>query len=141
MKITKEMYTETAHRLNGHPGRCKFLHGHSYLWQVTLKGDHLANGMLLDFSDLKRAMMEVIDPFDHALILEGELGDGPESKLHHALLTSGLSERVIITPYRPTAENMSEAVRSILQGRFPDFKVTVRLYETATSFAEAGPVE
>jgi 6-pyruvoyltetrahydropterin/6-carboxytetrahydropterin synthase len=136
MKVTKTMYTETAHRLHGHPGRCRFLHGHSYNWQVTLEGDHLANGMLLDFSDLKRIMTQIIDPFDHAVVLQA--GNEFDEDLIAIFIAHGMSDRVIEVPYRPTAENMSEVVRDQLQQQYPDFKVTVRLYETTTSFAEVG---
>ena len=134
MKVTKEMYTETAHRLDGHPGRCKNVHGHSYRWCVTLEGDHLANGMLLDFSDLKKAMTEVIDPFDHALVLQS--GNEIDEDLIAVLIKHGMDARIMEVPWRPTAENMALVVSGILQGKFPDFAVTVRVYETVTSHAE-----
>lgn len=135
MKVTKQMRTETSHRLDGHPGRCKYFHGHSYLWAVTLEGDELVDGMLTDFSDLKRAMMEIIDPFDHALVLEGT--SDVEDEIVGSLGSYKLGERVIVVNYRPTAENMAQAVANDLKERFyPRFTVTVKLWETATSYAE-----
>jgi 6-pyruvoyltetrahydropterin/6-carboxytetrahydropterin synthase len=135
-KITKEMMTETAHRLNGHPGRCQFLHGHSYRWQVSLEGELGSDGMVADFSTLKQAMVAEIDKFDHALVLEGGLGDSIEAGLHWALIQAGLGERVVIVPYRPTAENMAKDVAHKIKLRYPEHAVTVCLWETVTSCAE-----
>lgn len=136
MKVTKQMWTETAHRLPRHPGRCRFLHGHSYLWEVTLEGDELGpNGMLLDFSELKAAMTAVIDPFDHALILQ--TGEKEGMIVLSALSAFGLAERVVFVNYPPTAENMAAAVANTLKEQFfPGFTVTVKLWETRTSYAE-----
>lgn len=136
VKITKTMYTETAHRLNGHPGRCKFLHGHSYKWEVSLDGPVGEDGMLTDFSILKQVMMTVIDPFDHAIVLEGQLGESIESRIHSTLIAFGAEERVVVVPYRPTAENMSLDIAQKIAKLYPEFTVTVKLWETTTSFAE-----
>lgn len=137
--VTKEMRTETAHRLNGHPGRCQYLHGHSYRWQVTLQaGEPAENGMLVDFSQLKARMVDVIDPFDHALVLENIPGreETVEQAVLEALQVFGIAERVLWVPYRPTAENMAKAVCTQLKAFFPQFQVTVRVHETSTSWAE-----
>jgi len=133
MKITKEMYTETAHCLDGHPGRCRFIHGHSYKWAVTLEGEALVHGMLIDFSDLKKIMSTVIDPFDHALVLE--YGGGFESDLYDLLKKHNLADRTMLVNYRPTAENMAKSVANELQTLLPNFKVTVQVWETTTSCA------
>lgn len=134
MQVTKEMYTETAHRLDGHPGRCRFLHGHSYKWAVTLTSDKLVHGMIIDFSDLKKAMMDVIDPFDHALVLE--TGCEAEEELYTLLKKHNLADRTMLVPYRPTAENMASAVANRLKlVYFPNCEVTVRVWETTTSNA------
>lgn len=141
VKVTKLMRTETAHRLDGHPGRCKFPHGHSYLWEVTLEKEQIGDdGMLVDFSDLKKAMVTVIDPFDHAFVLwaYGESAPAIDQDLALLLTQIGLSERVIKVDYRPTAENMAAVVAKDLKANFgPEFRVHVKLWETATSFAEA----
>lgn len=135
MKVTKQMRTETAHRLAGHPGRCQFIHGHSYLWEVSLEGDNLKHGMLVDFSELKDAMLATIDPFDHALILDET--DEPGRRVARVLEQEGFAGRVWVVPYRPTAENMAKLVADQIQMFFPQFKVSVKLWETATSYAEA----
>lgn len=131
-KVTKVMRTETAHRLAGHPGRCKFIHGHSYKWEVTLKGKIQSDGILVDFSQLKKIMTQVIDPFDHSLVLE------ENDYILPILITGGITERVMAVHYRPTAENMAHHVACCIDHCFEgQFKVTVKLWETETSFAEA----
>lgn len=138
MKVTKQMRTETAHRLPGHPGRCQYIHGHSYLWEVTLEGEELANGMLTDFSDLKHAMTAIIDPFDHALVLQHSNPPNAEDAVMQALQVFGIADRVMFVNYRPTAENMAQAIANELKEQFyPQFTVYVKLWETTTSYAEA----
>lgn len=137
--VTKEMWTETAHRLPDHPGRCRFIHGHSYRWQVTLESiDVNPDGMIIDFARLKEAMSEVIDPFDHALVLQKLIGAKTtvEQEVLETLRVFGIAERVIWVPYRPTAENMAQNVCQALKKTFPQYRIIVRVHETATSWAQ-----
>lgn len=142
-KITKRMHTETAHRLEGHPGRCQFIHGHSYLWEVSLESSQLTlGGMVEDFSRLKQVMEQVIDVnFDHALVLNQ---DDPL----YAYLFNRKREvamdcddedpfgRLHPFPGRPTAENFCLFVHNEIQKNYPSCRVSVRCWETATSYAE-----
>src|SRR5574343_380335 len=72
--ITKQYRAEIAHRLPDHPGRCRFIHGHSYLFEIEVArmsethavGEH---GMVMDFSILKTLIDDVIQPLDHSLVL------------------------------------------------------------------------
>ena len=76
IRITKHFDFETAHALHGYDGKCKNIHGHSYQLYVTIIGqpiqdsNHVKNGMVLDFGDLKSIVKtEVVDVFDHATVL------------------------------------------------------------------------
>ena len=76
IRITKEFNFETGHALHGYDGLCKNVHGHSYKLSVTIKGQpindpsHVKNGMVIDFSDLKKIVREeIVYPFDHATVL------------------------------------------------------------------------
>ena len=59
LRITKEFRFEGAHALPGYDGRCRNIHGHSYLMYVTVKGEPLngtsspKEGMVVDFKELK----------------------------------------------------------------------------------------
>lgn len=149
--VTKQMRTETGHRLMDYDGRCSHLHGHSYLWEVTASASALSpNGMIVDFKDLKEAMMAVIDPLDHALILRDDdpmlpaLGTPSERKVKlrdWLMATNGDSPRLFLWKENPTAENMAAWAAKWLQGHLDGkqdiIEVTsVKVWETATSFAE-----
>ena len=134
--VTKQMRTETGHRLMDYDGRCAHLHGHSYLWEVTATAPELsANSMIIDFKDLKRAMKYVLDPFDHAMILHHR--DTILPVLQTFLATNGHAQRVFALLFNPTAENFAAHAAKNIQGLLPDITVTsVRVWETATSYAE-----
>lgn len=57
---------EAAHHLPWHTGKCRGLHGHSYRLDVTVSGPLDANGVVVDFDDL-RATVErtVVGVWDH----------------------------------------------------------------------------
>lgn len=142
IRITKEFCFECAHSLFGYDGKCSRIHGHSYKLFVTIKGesqdvsDSPKDGMLVDFSDLKRFVNEVvIDKFDHALVLSE--GTPLSAEL------AGTYDNVILLPFRPTTENLLAHFASLLkEGMKKDPKFahstlfSLRLLETATSFAE-----
>ncbi len=57
-----------AHFLKNYRGKCENLHGHNWDVEVTVKGMDLKNGILMDFTDLKKALNEILDRFDHKLL-------------------------------------------------------------------------
>lgn len=58
-----------AHRLFGYNGPCEELHGHNYRVEVAYQGDALDEfGMLVDFTDVKRAFNLVLDTLDHTYL-------------------------------------------------------------------------
>lgn len=76
MKITARYEFASAHRLHDPAlppgendrlyGSCARLHGHTYRLEVTLAGDRLSHGMLIDFNVIDGLVREhVIDRFDH----------------------------------------------------------------------------
>ncbi len=60
---------DAAHRLPWYEGKCRNLHGHTYRLEVAVGGPIGANGMVLDFADLKRVVRrEIIDRYDHTYL-------------------------------------------------------------------------
>lgn len=59
-----------GHRLQNHAGRCRHLHGHNYSVTVKYYGIVNEDGFVIDFSKLKAAVRGVLDPFDHAFVIE-----------------------------------------------------------------------
>jgi len=67
--IFKDFTFAAAHAIRGHTRGCQNLHGHNYRVRVHLAAGELdALGMVLDFSDLKAMMQEIVGPFDHRVI-------------------------------------------------------------------------
>ena len=140
IRLTKEFSFEAAHALDGYDGPCREIHGHSYRLFVTVKGcpaDDDTNpkcGMVMDFAVLKGIVNEeVVSRFDHALVLR-------ETPENHAALEAmrGTYTKIIVTPYQPTCENMVEDFARAIAAELPAGVelFSVKLHETATSFAE-----
>lgn len=69
--IFKDFTFSAAHSIRGHTRGCENLHGHNYRVRVHLRAHQLDElGMVLDFSDLKAIMQEILGPFDHHVINE-----------------------------------------------------------------------
>jgi len=70
VRVRRRFEFESAHLLPNHPGKCRNLHGHSYVLDVTV--DRVVDsqsGMAIDFADMKMIVKaEVIDILDHKYI-------------------------------------------------------------------------
>lgn len=123
MVNTVKLSFEAAHRLLGHPGRCQYLHGHTYTVKVQIGGD-LDPGtmMVFDFRDIKDATGELVDQWDHAILLER--GDPLVEGLRNVDQTSPvgnrpLIDRLIVMDHRPTAEYMALVIFTHLVTVYP----------------------
>lgn len=102
--VTTESAFDSAHFLASYEGKCKNLHGHR--WKVIIKvsketlGD---DGMVVDFTDLKRDLKEMTEHLDHCLIME-------TGSLKQTTLQALLDEdfRIVEVPFRPTAEHFAK---------------------------------
>lgn len=139
IRVTKIFSFAMAHALYGHDGLCKNIHGHTYTLSVTLLGTPLndfgkpKDGMVLDFTDLKRIINDnILSEYDHALVLNS---DSPHGEL------KGLKdnfEKVIYLELQPTCENLVIEFVRTLKKHIPDQVSlhSLKLEETPTSFAE-----
>lgn len=126
-----------AHALFGYDGLCKNIHGHSYRLWVTIIGEvleeenHVKNGMVLDFSLLKKIVKpEIVDKYDHSLVLNA---NSP-----HANIDFSAFEKVFLLPYQPTSENLVYDFAQVIKEKLPknvDLHKVI-LSETANSYAE-----
>jgi 6-pyruvoyltetrahydropterin/6-carboxytetrahydropterin synthase len=137
IRITKEFRFEMAHALPGYDGPCKNIHGHSYQLNVTLKGKpisddaHPKNGMVVDFSDLKKLIPdEIITVFDHSLVLNQ---NGKNKLLEHLP-----DQKLIIVDFQPTCENLLIHFVEKIKSNLPASVALHHLFlrETSTSYAE-----
>ncbi len=139
VRLTKIFTFEMAHALPGYLGACKNIHGHSYKLEVTVIGQpryepgHPNNGMVMDFKDLKKIVQSlVIDVYDHAIVLP----DTTPADVITALRS--FSDNIIIESFQPTCENLLLKFVGSIKGKLPEGIQlhSVRMYETATSYAE-----
>lgn len=87
------------------------------------------NGMVMDFTDLKKILKEEVDYFDHSLIIEQ---NSLKKKTHEALLEEGF--RLVEVQFRPTAENFARFFYDLLEGKGFDVEL-VSVYETPNNCA------
>ncbi|WP_234313618.1 6-carboxytetrahydropterin synthase [Streptomyces sp. NBRC 109706] len=71
--ITVRHNFESAHRLPQLGGKCQNLHGHSWWVEATVAGEAGADGIVVEFHDLKSYLREWIDRnLDHGALLGSE---------------------------------------------------------------------
>ncbi|MCL2040533.1 MAG: 6-carboxytetrahydropterin synthase QueD [Bacteroidales bacterium] len=141
IRLTKKFDFEMAHALKDYDGLCAHLHGHSYRLEVTVVGEpmrqpgHSKNGMVMDFSDLKKIVKEdIVDHCDHALMLNKE----QETEIPPHDANSALWKKTILVDYQPTSENMLIDFAQRIEKRLPK-SVKLHhlvLHETANSSSE-----
>jgi 6-pyruvoyltetrahydropterin/6-carboxytetrahydropterin synthase len=122
-EVCVEQTFAAGHALRDYKGKCENVHGHNYRLQVTVAGERLcANGLLVDFIELKRVMRDVIEYLDHRFI-----NDLPPFDV-----------------INPSAENMAkyfhdEISKNLTGGEVPVRVSEIRLWETDTSIAVYRP--
>lgn len=134
LRIARQFHWEMGHRLPFHTSGCANIHGHSYKLMVELEGVCDDNGMMMDYGDMKKLVMPVVDEFDHCFLC-----DHNDSVMLPFLETAGLKYKVV--PFTTTAENLVFHFLDRLWEVFAPFsRVTalkLRLQETDISYAEA----
>ena len=84
--IYKEFRFEAAHKLPHHDGKCRRLHGHSWVGRVYVKGNHLIEdgpkqGMIIDYGDIKQYLKPLLDKYlDHYYLNETTGLENPTSE-------------------------------------------------------------
>ena len=113
--ITKQFKFEAAHSLPKYEGKCKNLHGHSYVLEVSVSGpvhtDGSQEGMVMDFTDISKIVdSEIITQWDHQFLND-------------------------ILPFSTTAEHLAqECFVRLEKAGLPITKI--KLWETAKCFVE-----
>lgn len=136
LTVTKIFSFEMAHAIDGYPGPCRNVHGHSYELHVTVsstaRGDEYipAPGFVLDFKELKQLVQStVLETLDHKLVLS------------HTYLSKNSvlysQENLVQWESEPTAENLLIYIRKILCEKLPAAVklASLTLYETKSSYA------
>jgi 6-pyruvoyltetrahydropterin/6-carboxytetrahydropterin synthase len=111
MKVAREFHFDAAHFIIDEKGSpCEDPHGHTYKVRVIVEGPVRADGMVIDFRDIKKAFNEKIKP-----------------KLDHKDLNKVLKN--------PTAENIARWIYDQLNLEMN--VASVRVWEGEGKWAEA----
>jgi 6-pyruvoyltetrahydropterin/6-carboxytetrahydropterin synthase len=154
--ISRRIEIDAAHRVPGHTGKCRHLHGHRYVVEAVCAGKLASgghgSGMVMDFAFLKEEMVAVIDAeCDHAAILWSE--DPLLATLAGGGLTEDAGARnegrrisssfgpILVLPFTPTAENLAhywfDRLKARISSRSEDRArlIELRVFETPNSCA------
>lgn len=109
-RLTVRSEFSSAHALRHYRGKCENIHGHNYGVEVTVEGRVLSadTELVMDFSELKKLLKNVLDNLDHQL-----LNRVPPFDSHN-----------------PSSENLSWYIWQRMQPGIPD---NVRLYSVTVS--------
>lgn len=144
MQITRRLEFDAGHRIPDHKSQCRHLHGHRYVIEITLTGGIIqqdgdaANGMVMDFSEVKHLAREtIVDQWDHAFL----------AYRHDTAVVDFLAtlpgHKTVLLDCVPTAENLAAIAFARLRDVYRDtygnqLRLTrVRLYETPNCWADA----
>ena len=137
MRVTRKFEWDSGHRVLGHEGKCKHLHGHRYVAEVTVEAPDLDDlSRVIDFSVLKTLIGKWIDEqWDHNILLHEAdplLDIRPESSAW------GGKKPYIVLDGNPTAETMVVILFNVAANLLPQpIKVVhCRLYETPNCWAD-----
>jgi len=132
--IRKKYRVEMAHQLSqAYTAACAdTIHGHSYVIEVMLTGQVQSHGMVRDFGSLSYAKKTVM-ALDHALLMHDTTNKDYISMLRR------FNTNLKVLPFNPTAENIALWLQEEIAFEYDDVVVCVRVHETDSGYAEAGP--
>jgi len=143
LTITRQLAFDAGHRIPDHQSRCRNLHGHRYVLEITLQGSVIKTqgapdcGMVMDFSEVKTlAMRHLVEAWDHAFLVYQD-----DARVRAFLETMPEHKTVIINRI-PTAENLAAIAFERLAGVYDAHYgvnlrlAKVRLYETPHCWAD-----
>jgi len=126
--ITKEVYFCYGHRLMNHPGKCRYLHGHSVKASISVKQHQLnEHSMVCDFSEVKSCVDTYInETLDHNFLLHKDDPIIP--------VLQSQNERFMAIKEHPTAEVLSKMIFQHVKKQGFNIDQVV-LWETASANA------
>ena len=100
--VTKSFKIPIGHRLTKHKGRCSSYHGHNIKIDITVQREKLnENDMVIDFYDLKTLVNQILDNWDHAMIINSTDMD------QFSIVKNSENQRMVKMFHGdPTSENM-----------------------------------
>lgn len=136
---TRKIKFDAGHRVFEHESKCRNMHGHEYVVEITAKKDDEdldRLGRVIDFGVLKKVVGSWVDDhWDHGFLYyesDAEVKDA---------LSRVKEQKSYALPYNPTAENIAKYLLHVICPRLlkdTGVKVIhVRVWETSNCFADA----
>jgi len=112
-EVNVESNFSAAHRLRGYKGRCENMHGHNWKVKAVVGSQNLdKQGMVMDFTILKKAMNKILTRLDHKV----------------------LNDLEYFKKVNPTSENIAKYIYDELKTQRLDVE-RITVWETDTSCA------
>lgn len=97
-EVVKKVKFDAAHYIPEYKGKCRNIHGHTWFVEAGVEGNKLENGMLFDFTILKKELKIICEEFDHKFL--NELEEFKELP--------------------PTAENIGRVIYEKIENKIPE---------------------
>jgi len=134
-KIRVHAHFHTGHRQIGYPGKCQYVHGHTWRGTVVVTTDEFPRDdldMALDFGDIK----DVMRALDHKILA---VPSDPEFTDPKLFCPEGV---VVLKGKGPSVENVAsyvwDGVADLIRAKFPgrgkDYTIEVEIQETDNNF-------
>jgi 6-pyruvoyltetrahydropterin/6-carboxytetrahydropterin synthase len=134
---TRRIQFAAGHRVFGHEGKCRHLHGHNFVAFLTAAAADLdAVGRVIDFGMLKERIGGWIErEWDHGFVVWRDDAEARQA------LAQVAGQKTYLLPANPTAENLADHLLHVVgPAVLADTGVRlvkVTLYETENGIAEA----
>ena len=134
MRIGVEgLWFDAAHYTLEAGAKCMNLHGHTFRVDAFVEGPlDEESGMVLDFAVVKKALKEVLEEWDHSIIV-------PQRHLEEVRLEGPFKVKIKVIEYpHGTTEYIALSIARELKEKLGEpYRVRVRVYEGVGKFAEA----
>lgn len=131
-RITRRLEIDAGHRLLKHEGKCHNIHGHRYVFEITVSADQLDEvGRVIDFAAVKELVGGWLDDqWDHGFLAQH--GDPIISFIQNQKL------KICVMKDPPTAENLARELYYSAQTLLPRSitLIGIRCYETPNCWAD-----
>lgn len=137
MILRKEFRFEASHLLSQHNGKCRNLHGHSWLLIVEVEGKvSPRSGFVMDYTDIKKAIQPLIDQLDHKHLGGYSFTElGVPEVIYYLDIPDCNRVPWLSVDFYPTSENLLLALADEISHKLDNWSRLI-LSETCTTQAE-----
>lgn len=116
--VTRHHDISAGHRVFGHEGKCKSLHGHNYRIHFTVAGQAPDEvGRVIDFSIIKSKLCNWLEEeWDHKMLIWVNDDDFNKLQLNFGESSEHefLNNSIVVVPFNPTAEEMAKYLVDVI---------------------------